>query len=165
MRNFSIRSLFFKKSQPKERRRYPRPKYGYEATILIVDDSKTILYALTKMLNQMRFNTIPALDGIEAVNLAKKYQPDLILMDVIMPRLNGFKATHVIRKNPDTKHIPIILTSATEQPSEQFWGKRLGANGFIKKPVTRANLFKLINDNLDLSKYEGSKQLASQNQV
>jgi twitching motility two-component system response regulator PilH len=165
MRNFSIKNLFFKKSQPRERRRHPRPKYGYDATILVVDDSKTILYALTKMLQRMRFNTMTAADGIEAVTLARKYQPDLILMDVIMPRLNGFKATHVMRKNAETKHIPIILTSATEQPSEQFWGKRLGANGFLKKPVTHGDLFRLINANLDLSKHVSSKQVASQNQA
>jgi len=75
--------------------------------------------------------------------------PDLILMDVVMPGLNGFQATRQIRKHDATSEIPIIIVSGEQQATEQFWGKRVGANAFLTKPVDRGQFFGQIFDTLD----------------
>ena len=80
--------------------------------------------------------------------MAKRHKPDLILMDVIMPGLNGFQATRILRKEDKTQNIPIIIISGNEQATEKFWGLRVGANGFLAKPVDRAELFHLLREHL-----------------
>ncbi|MCF6255554.1 MAG: response regulator [Gammaproteobacteria bacterium] len=106
------------------------------------------------MLTQAGFKTISASDGLEGVAAAKEHLPDLILMDVVMPGLNGFQATRQIRKNDTTSHIPIIIVSGEQQATEQFWGKRVGANAFLTKPVDRGQLFEGIFEMMD-KKTEG----------
>jgi len=91
---------------------------------------------------------VEASNGLEAVELFRKEQPDIILMDVIMPGLNGFQATRKIRKDPATHSIPIIIISATEQPTEQFWLTKLGANDFLGKPIIRRDLFTKVETQL-----------------
>ena len=83
-------------------------------------------------------------NGEEGVAQAKAHLPDLILMDVVMPVLNGFQATRRIRKYDATAHIHIIIISGEQQPTELYWGKRVGANCFLTKPVHRALFFKTI---------------------
>ncbi len=155
MKPFRLRNLFTSNAKAvKERRRNSRPKNGYDFTILIVDDSRTAIATFTKMLTQAGFKTISATDGREGVATAKKHLPDLILMDVVMPGLNGFQATRQIRKNTTTAHIPIIIISGEQQATEQFWGKRVGANAFLTKSVDRGQLFEGIFEMLD-KKTEG----------
>ncbi|HHI92468.1 MAG TPA: response regulator [Gammaproteobacteria bacterium] len=155
MKPFRLRNLFTSNAKAvKERRRNSRPTNGYDFTILIVDDSRTAIATFTKMLTQAGFKTISATDGREGVAAAKKHLPDLILMDVVMPGLNGFQATRQIRKNTTTAHIPIIIISGEQQATEQFWGKRVGANAFLTKSVDRGQLFEGIFEMLD-KKAEG----------
>jgi len=150
MKPFSLRNLFTSSTKTvKERRRNPRPTNGYDFTILIVDDSRTAVATFTKMLTQAGFKTISASDGQEGVAAAKEHLPDLVLMDVVMPGLNGFQATRQIRKNATTAHIPIIIVSGEQQATEQFWGKRVGANAFLTKPVDRGQLFEGIFEIMD----------------
>ncbi len=154
MKRFTLRNLFTRSSKAaenKERRKHSRPEGGFEHTILIVDDSRTVVAAFTKVLTQAGFKTISAKDGIEGVSAAKAHLPDLILMDVVMPRLNGFQATRQIRKNESTSHIPIIIVSGEQQATEQFWGKRVGANAFLTKPVDRGQFFGTIFKTLELN--------------
>lgn len=152
MKRFTLKNLFTRSSSAntiKEHRRQPRPAGGYDFTILIVDDSRTVVAAFTKVLTQAGFKTIAATNGIEGVATAKAQLPDLILMDVVMPGLNGFQATRQIRKNESTSHIPIIIVSGEQQATEQFWGKRVGANAFMTKPVDRGQFFGQIFATLD----------------
>jgi len=151
MKPFSLKNFFTNNSakKVKERRHNPRPADGSDFTILIVDDSRTAVALFTRTLSQAGFKTISATDGLEGVSAAKEHLPDLILMDVVMPRLNGFQATRKIRKNDTTAHIPIIIVSGEQQATEQFWGKRVGANAFLTKPVDRGELFKGIFEMLD----------------
>lgn len=154
MKQFTLKNLFTRPdgtTQMKERRRYPRPEEGFDQTILIVDDSRTVVAAFTKILSQAGFKTISASNGIDGVANAKAQLPDLILMDVVMPGLNGFQATRKIRKNESTSHIPIIIISGEQQATEQFWGKRIGANAFLSKPVDRAQFFSTIFEELKLT--------------
>ncbi|HEC18876.1 MAG TPA: response regulator [Gammaproteobacteria bacterium] len=147
MKRFTLKNLFTRSSAGntlKERRRYPRPIGGYDFTILIVDDSRTVVTAFTRVLRQAGFKTLAATNGLEGVAMAKAHLPNLILMDVVMPGLNGFQATRQIRKNESTSHIPIIIVSGEQQATEQFWGRRVGANDFMTKPVNRGQFFEKI---------------------
>ena len=153
MKRFTLKNLFTRSSAGiktiKERRRHPRPPGGYNFTILIVDDSRTVVAAFTKVLKQAGFRTIAATNGLEGVEAAKAHLPDLILMDVVMPGLNGFQATRQIRKHDTTSEIPIIIVSGEQQATEQFWGKRVGANAFLTKPINRGQFFSKIFETLD----------------
>lgn len=153
MKRFTLKNLFKRSTESnklKERRQFPRPEGGYDQMILIVDDSRTVVAAFTKVLTQAGFKTISAVNGTEGVVKAKLELPDLILMDVVMPGLNGFQATRQIRKAETTAHIPIIIVSGEQRATEQFWGKRVGANAFLTKPVDRGQFFGTIFDTLKL---------------
>ncbi|VAW63394.1 twitching motility protein PilH [hydrothermal vent metagenome] len=115
------------------------------AKILIVDDSKTQVLALTKMLTSNGHQTITAEDGDKAVNVAQKEQPDLILMDVVMPGLNGFQATRSITKKAETQHIPVIILSSKDQETDKVWAQRQGASGYLIKPASEKELISAIN--------------------
>jgi twitching motility two-component system response regulator PilH len=152
MKRFTLRNLFKRSGNAttiKERRDKPRPEGGYDFTILIVDDSRTVVAAFSKVLKQAGFKILTASNGLEGVAAAKQHLPDLVLMDVVMPGLNGFQATRQIRKNEGTAHIPIIIVSGEQQSTEQFWGKRVGANAFLSKPVDRGQFFGKIFETLD----------------
>jgi len=152
---FNLKSMFGgsqSNDNGTERRSRERVKLPEEATILIVDDSRTAIAVLKKTLEPTGYSIISAADGEEGIDMAKLHQPDLILMDVIMPGLNGFQATRILRKDESTKNIPIIIISGNEQATEKFWGLRVGANGFLAKPVDRAELFHLFREHLKKAK-------------
>lgn len=111
-----------------------------DAAILIVDDSRTIVRALQLILERAGYITYTAIDGIQAISLARRQRPDAILMDVVMPVMNGFEATRVLVNDPQTASIPVIMMSGTEQVSDRVWGTRLGAKGFIAKPFEKNDL-------------------------
>jgi twitching motility two-component system response regulator PilH len=152
MKRFTLKNLFTRgssESKFKERRKHPRPEGGYDITILVVDDSRTVVAAFKKVLTQAGFKVLTANNGEEGVETAKAELPDLILMDVVMPGINGYQATRQIRKHEATAHIPIIIVSGEEQATEQFWGKRVGANGFLTKPIDRGEFFGKIFEILE----------------
>lgn len=131
----------------KERRRKTRmPHPG--SRILVVDDSSTVVFALQKLLEQDGYEVLTAGNGEQAIAMAEKHSPDLILMDVLMPGINGFQATRRIRKMHQLDSTPIIIISASEQKTEEFWLRRLGANDFLPKPITRGQLFPTIEKHL-----------------
>ena len=146
--DMSLRNLFFKRNGSTERRAKQRMPKNRVIKILVVDDSRTVVHGLRSVLEQDGYYVMEAYDGMTAIDLAKAHQPDLILMDVIMPGLNGFQATRKIRKDPSTHTIPIIIISATEQPTEQFWLSKLGANDFLGKPIIRGDLFTKVESQL-----------------
>jgi len=115
-----------------------------DATVLIVDDSRTIVRALQLMLEREGYLTFSAFDGEQAVDMARRHKPDAILMDIVMPNMNGFEATRVLTNDRETVSIPIIMVSGTEQPSDRIWGLRLGAKGFLAKPINREDLLNKV---------------------
>jgi twitching motility two-component system response regulator PilH len=152
MKRFTLKNLFNREAEHipfTERRKHKRPPNGYNLTVLIVDDSRTVVSAFRKVLNQAGFHVVSADDGEQGIIQARLYLPDLILMDVVMPGLNGFQATRQIRNDDVTSHIPIIFVSGEEHPSEQFWGTRAGGNGFLSKPVDRGLFFTRIFEVLE----------------
>ena len=112
--------------------------------ILIVDDSPTERHVLNDMLTKSGFEVVASDNGEDAILKAKSLKPDLILMDVVMPGLNGFQATRAISRDPDTRAIPIILCTSKSQETDKIWGMRQGARDYIVKPVNRDELLEKI---------------------
>jgi twitching motility two-component system response regulator PilH len=110
------------------------------ARILIVDDSPSQLVSLKRIVEKMGHQTITAEDGAAGVEVAKREVPDLILMDVVMPNLNGFQATRTIAKDTKTSHIPIVLVTTKDQETDRVWGMRQGAKAYVTKPVNEGEL-------------------------
>ncbi|HEX5353105.1 MAG TPA: twitching motility response regulator PilH [Rhodanobacteraceae bacterium] len=116
------------------------------ARILIVDDSPSQLEGLKRLVEKMGHQTLTAVDGAAGVDVAKRDKPDLVLMDVVMPNLNGFQATRAISRDPDTSHIPVILVTTKDQDTDKVWGMRQGARAFVTKPVSEADLATALNE-------------------
>ncbi len=115
------------------------------ARILIVDDSPTEIYVLKGMLEKAGHDVLSANSGEEGVEMAKSEKPDLVLMDVVMPGLNGFQATREITKNSDTADIPVIIVTTKDQETDKLWGMRQGAKDYVVKPADEADLIQKIN--------------------
>uniref|UniRef100_UPI001B80778E response regulator transcription factor n=1 Tax=Andreprevotia chitinilytica TaxID=396808 RepID=UPI001B80778E len=112
--------------------------------ILIVDDSPTERHFLGELLTKNGFQILTVESGEEAVAKAKELMPDLILMDVVMPGMNGFQATRTISRDEATKHIPIIMCTSKNQETDKVWGKRQGAVEYVVKPVDPQELLAKI---------------------
>ena len=118
------------------------------ARILIVDDSPSQLIGMRRTVEKLGHQVVTAEDGAAGVETAKRELPDLILMDVVMPNLNGFQATRTIAKDPKTSHIPIILVTTKDQDTDRVWGWRQGAKAYVTKPIDEAELTRAINEYL-----------------
>ena len=116
------------------------------ARVLIVDDSPSQLMGMKRIIEKLGHEIFTAEDGALGVEAAKRELPDLILMDVVMPNLNGFQATRSISKEPTTSHIPIILVTTKDQETDRVWGMRQGAKAYLTKPVNEAALIKLVKE-------------------
>ena len=114
------------------------------ARILIVDDSPSQLLGMKRIVEKLGHEIVTAEDGASGVEVAKNTMPDLILMDVVMPNLNGFQATRAISRDPETKSIPIILCTSKSQETDKIWGMRQGARDYVVKPVSREELLAKI---------------------
>ena len=112
--------------------------------ILVVDDSPTERHVLTTALTEAGFDVVQCSSGEEAVANAKVIMPDLILMDVVMPGLNGFQATRQISRDAATKLIPIIMCTSKGQETDKVWGMRQGARDYMVKPVDIQSLLSKI---------------------
>lgn len=113
--------------------------------ILIVDDSPTEAHVLKGMLEKNGYETEIAESGTEGIERAKTFKPDLVLMDVVMPGLNGFQATRQLTKDPETSDIPVIIVTTKDQETDRVWGLRQGARDFLTKPVSEQRLLEKIN--------------------
>ena len=116
------------------------------ARILIVDDSPSQLMGIRRIVEKLGHEALTAEDGAAGVEAAKRELPDLILMDVVMPNLNGFQATRSITREPTTKHIPIVLVTTKDQDTDRVWGMRQGAKAYCTKPIVEAELVKTIDE-------------------
>ncbi len=115
------------------------------ARVLIVDDSPSQLVGIKKIVEGLGHTVITAEDGASGVEVAKRELPDLVLMDVVMPNLNGFQATRQISKDPTTCHIPVILVTTKDQDTDRMWGMRQGAKAYLTKPIKESELEATIN--------------------
>ncbi|MCF6289303.1 MAG: response regulator [Proteobacteria bacterium] len=118
------------------------------ARILIVDDSPSQLFGMQKIIEKMGHEVLSATNGDEGVRTAKEQIPDLILMDVVMPELNGFQATRKISREERTSHIPIIMVTTKNLQTDKVWAMRQGAKDYLVKPVTEKTLVAVIKEYL-----------------
>jgi len=112
--------------------------------ILIVDDSSTNRHVLFEMLARHGYRCILAESGREAIEKAKTEKPDMVLMDVVMPDMDGYQATRAITRDEATKHIPVILCTSKDQETDRLWGLRQGAKNYVVKPVEEKDLLEKI---------------------
>lgn len=113
-------------------------------TVLVVDDSPTERYFLTDILRKNGYEVLSANSGEEGVAKAKAERPDLILMDVVMPGLNGFQATRMLSRDTETQSIPVIICTSKGQETDRIWGMRQGAVEYMVKPIVAEDLIARI---------------------
>jgi twitching motility two-component system response regulator PilH len=116
--------------------------------VLIADDSPTDQHILSRALEKHGFETVLARDGEEAIRLAEQRSPDVILMDIVMPGMNGYQATRHLAHNPSTAGIPIVIVSTKTQETDRVWGLRQGAVSYLTKPVSDDELVAAVRDAL-----------------
>ena len=112
--------------------------------ILLVDDSKTELHYLSDLLGKRGFSVQVAQNGDEAMRRLSEETPDLILMDVVMPGLNGFQLTRAITRDPRFADVPVIMCTSKNQETDRVWGLRQGARDYVVKPVDPEDLMAKI---------------------
>jgi len=119
------------------------------AKILLVDDSSTSLLMEEMLFKQHTDHTvILARNGVEAVSKAISDQPDLVLMDVVMPKMDGFEACRQIRKQESLRGVPIILVTSRGEPCNVETGFECGCNDYLTKPINAGELIELVNEYL-----------------
>ena len=127
-----------------ERREQPRTRAREGTVVLVIDDSKTILALMRKMLTENYFLVLEAPDAETGIEIARERKPDLIFLDIVLPGMNGFAALRILRRDPNTRNIPVIMISGNAEAAEQFYAQRIGADDFMKKPFSRPELFARI---------------------
>jgi twitching motility two-component system response regulator PilH len=113
-------------------------------SVLIVDDSPTETYRFRQILEKHGYSIIEAVNGADGVAKARQEMPDVVLMDIVMPGLNGFQATRQLTKGAETAQIPIIIVTTKDQETDRMWGKRQGARDYLTKPVEESVLVQTI---------------------
>jgi twitching motility two-component system response regulator PilH len=134
---------------PQNRRKNPRIDARKGTRVLIIDDSPTVLTFMRKTFSSAGYVPLIAANAERGLEMMKTENPELVVLDVIMPGMNGFAALRHIRRDPEVKHVPVIMMSGNEQATEQFYVMRIGADGFMKKPFSRFDLFSRIEKMLD----------------
>ena len=114
--------------------------------ILVVDDSKTALFMVTTILKKEPYQLLTATDGQQAVEVAAAEHPDLVLMDVVMPRMTGFEACRELKRREDTKAIPVILVTTRGEEENVEIGFESGCNDYVTKPVNGQELLAKVRD-------------------
>jgi twitching motility two-component system response regulator PilH len=112
--------------------------------ILVVDDSPVERHILTELLTGKGYAVSIAVDGAAGIEAAKKEKPDLIIMDVVMPGINGFQATRTLSRDEATRGIPVILCTTKSEETDKIWGMRQGAQDYVTKPIDGAALLAKI---------------------
>jgi DNA-binding response OmpR family regulator len=116
--------------------------------ILVVDDSRTALFMVTTILRKERYELVTASDGEQALEVAAAEMPDLILMDVIMPRKTGFEACRELKRREDTKGIPVILVTTRGEGENVEAGFQSGCNDYVTKPINAQELLTKVRDHM-----------------
>jgi twitching motility two-component system response regulator PilG len=120
-----------------------------EPVVLVVDDSPTVRKIVQLTLQRENIHVVTAGDGLGALAAVADAQPDLILLDIMLPRMNGYDICKVVRKNMDYKDVPIIMLSGKDHLFDKMHGKMVGANDYITKPFDSAELVSIVKRYLD----------------
>ena len=112
--------------------------------ILVVDDSPTELRLVTGPLRNCGYDVVTAADGEEALEKAAQERPDLIVLDVVLPKKNGYQVCRLLKNTPDTQGVKILLLTSKNQESDRYWGLRQGADEYLAKPFAEEDLLAAI---------------------
>ncbi|MBW4623590.1 MAG: response regulator [Cyanosarcina radialis HA8281-LM2] len=114
------------------------------STVLIVDDSNTLREMISDVLRQTGVTVVQASDGMEAKEKIDAKSPDLVITDLIMPRMNGYELCRWIKSNPKTEKLPVIICSTKNEEFDRYWGMKQGADAYIAKPFQSADLLEVV---------------------
>ncbi|MAY38138.1 MULTISPECIES: twitching motility response regulator PilH [Spongiibacter] len=117
--------------------------------VLIVDDSPTEIVKLRQILSKHGYDVLTADSGEQGMEMVRAEHPDVVLMDIVMPGLNGFQATRQLSRDPATSAVPVIIVTTKDQETDRLWGQRQGAKGYLTKPVDGKLLIKTIESVLN----------------
>lgn len=120
--------------------------------IFIVEDELDFLSTLRERLEFEGFVVATAVDGEESLRKIPEEKPDLILLDIMLPEMNGYQVCRELKSNPETKTIPVVVVTAKSQESDKFWAKETGADDYLTKPFEMEELLQKIQDNLQEDK-------------
>lgn len=144
-RFFNSGSVLFISDKGKREERMMAEEMNMGEVVMVVDDNKEIVYSISELLKYEGYRVIPAYDGMEALNLLEQNPVDLILLDVMMPRLNGLSALMKLREK---YRIPVIILSAKTEESDKVSGLVLGADDYVEKPYNPAELMARVKAHL-----------------
>ena len=119
---------------------------AHMARVLIIDDSPTETHRLTGMLEKNGYEVLAADSGEAGYSMALREQPDAVLMDIVLPGVNGFQATRQLSKASETEHIPVIIVTTKDQETDKVWGMRQGAKAYLTKPVNEKDLISILKE-------------------
>ncbi len=116
----------------------------FMSTVLIVDDSSTLREMISGLLIKSGMTVLEAKDGKEAKEKIQANRPDLVVMDIVMPNLNGYELCRWVKNNPDTEDIPVVLCSSKSEEFDRYWGMKQGADAYIAKPFHPMEMVKTV---------------------
>jgi DNA-binding response OmpR family regulator len=125
-------------------------------TILLGDADNSIVKFVTLILENEGYRVLVATDGEEVLEQVGHARPDLVLMDITLPRKNGYQVCRMLKEDALLKSLPVLFLSAKSQPSDRFWAQRVGADGFLAKPFDPADLLREIKDLLPARRQKAS---------
>ncbi|ACB83850.1 response regulator transcription factor [Natranaerobius thermophilus] len=112
--------------------------------ILVIEDEKNIVIPLKLYLQKQGFEVLVATNGVDGVSLAQEEKPDVILLDIILPKMNGYLVCEALKENEETKHIPIIFITAKSNETEIEKALAMGGDDYLIKPFTHTKLYEVI---------------------
>ena len=114
-------------------------------TVIVIDDSKIYRHAITTLLRKLKFNVIEAENGLMGKRLFEQHSIDLALIDIVMPKLDGYALCREVKTNPDLSHIPVIFCSSKDTTTDKYWAFKQGGDYFISKPMTAVDIVRAID--------------------
>jgi twitching motility two-component system response regulator PilH len=113
-------------------------------TVLVVDDSPTVRELVSEHLRQQKFTVVEAFDGLDATEKIKISVPDLVITDVVMPRMNGYELCRWIKNNVKNKTVPVIMCTTKSEEFDKYWGMKQGADAYVTKPYNPPELIDIV---------------------
>jgi twitching motility two-component system response regulator PilG len=123
-----------------------------QLTVLVVDDSKTIRRTAETILGKEGCTVVTAEDGFAALAMIVEHKPDIIFVDIMMPRLDGYQVCSLVKNNSQFQHIPVVMLSSKDGLFDKARGRIVGADQYLTKPFGRSELLDAIRDNTSISK-------------
>lgn len=117
--------------------------------VLVVDDSITQRQLMSNALTDLGLTVLIATDGIEALEQIESTQPDIVVLDIVMPRMNGYEVCRKIKSNPTTQHVPVVICSSKSEEFDRYWGMKQGADAYLIKPIQPKQLLVTVRQLLE----------------